>query len=64
MPQEYAALAQGLASIYASAEHLDAKVKAEEQDLRRIEDMFLAYKAVDGRVGAARIHSHSDFPQE
>lgn len=62
--QVYSALAQGLTSLRASLNQLQAKVLSEEEDLRRIAEIWESYKAGDGRSGAVRLASHRDFPQE
>ncbi|RXK42644.1 hypothetical protein M231_00198 [Tremella mesenterica] len=62
--EEGTALTQGLAGLHASLSQLRAKFVAEEDDLRRIAEIWETYKSVDGRPGAIRVAAHRDFPQD
>ena len=63
-PKEYAALSQGLISLEGSLSQLRGKFISEEEDLRRIAEIWDSFKSVDGRPGAVRVAAHRDFPQE
>ncbi len=62
--QEYSALSQGLTSLQTSLNQLRAKFLTEEDDLRKIAEIWETFKSVDGRPGAVRVAAHRDFPQE
>ena len=57
-------MAQSLASLQASLTQLRDKFISEEEDLRKIAEIWEMFKSVDGRPGAVRVAAHRDFPQE
>lgn len=62
--QECSALSQGQAAIQNSLLQLRAKFVAEEEDLRKIAEIWETFKSIDGRPGAVRVAAHRDFPFE
>jgi nucleoporin p58/p45 len=62
--QEYAAIAQGITSLQASLQQLRDRFLGEEEDLRKVAEIWETFKSVDGRPGAVRVAAHRDFPQE
>ncbi|KAK4686981.1 nucleoporin p58/p45, partial [Tremellales sp. Uapishka_1] len=62
--EEYSALSQALASLTSSLNALRSKFIAEEEDFRKIIEIWETYKSVDGRPGAVRVAAHRDFPQD
>ena len=62
--EEASALTQGLAALQTALKQLQAKFVAEEEDIRRIAEIWDTYKSVEGRPGAMRISAHSQFPSE
>lgn len=62
--EEYSAFAQGLRSLESSIAQLRTRFASEEEDLRRIAEIWESFKSVDGRPGAVRVAAHRDFPQD